>query len=136
MTLELAVEEFLSAGVSLVLVTGGDRGARAFTRSWTVSQRGFVVDTVDATGCGDAFCAGVILYFEKVGLRSFGELGSGQLIELLILAQAVGASAATAAGCVEGVAAETVESILADQGDAVRAATQVNPTQGGDDGSA
>ncbi len=136
LTLESAVEEFLRAGVRLVLVTGGHQGARAFTQRWTVTQPGFLVDTVDATGCGDAFCAGVILYFEKVGLASFGELEPGQLTELLILAQAVGASAATAAGCVEGVAAETVEAILADQGNAVRTATQINPTQGGDDESA
>lgn len=123
-TLEGAVDEFLHAGVDLVLVTGGARGARAFTGSWEVDQRGFEVDAIDATGCGDAFCAGVIAYLDEHEPPRLDDLDPDELTELLLHAQAVGASAATAVGCVEGVSAATTAVILAEQRDRVRHATQ------------
>ncbi|MDH3425855.1 MAG: PfkB family carbohydrate kinase [Acidimicrobiia bacterium] len=129
-TMEAAVEEFLDAGVKLVLVTDGEQGARAFTGSWEVAQSGFRVDSIDATGCGDAFCAGVLLFLDEHGLPPFGDLGPDELTELLISGQAVGASASTAVGCIEGVSAETTTAILAEQGNAVRQATQTNERQG------
>jgi sugar/nucleoside kinase (ribokinase family) len=120
-TLDEAVDVFIAAGVELVLVTGGERGARAYTSTHQVTQPGFRVDVVDATGCGDAFCAGAIGYLAQTGRPTAS--GVDGLAELLLRAQAAGASAATAVGCVEGVTAATVASILAEQGSTVRSQT-------------
>ncbi len=123
-TLEEAVDAFLGSGVSLVLVTGGEQGAEAFTKTRRVAQPGFRVDAVDATGCGDAFCAGVIGYLHEHEPPALEDLGADDLTELLLHAQAVGASAATAVGCVEGVSRDGVASILAGQSNTVRNATR------------
>ncbi len=123
-TLEEAVEVLLSAGVGLTLVTDGERGARAFTATQEITQSGFRVDAIDATGCGDAFCAGVIDYLEEYDLPRINQLRPDQLTEMLLHAQAVGASAATAVGCVAGVSAATVAAILAQQSESVRNTTQ------------
>jgi sugar/nucleoside kinase (ribokinase family) len=125
-TLQAAIEEFVGAGVRLVLVTDGEQGARAFTRGWEVTQRAFRVETIDATGCGDAFCAGVLRYLDDNDPLALDELGPGELTELLLYAQAVGASAATATGCVEGVSGETAQRIFAEQGEALRQTTRTN----------
>lgn len=113
--LDDAVDEFLDAGVSLVLVTGGGHGARARTQELDVSQEAFRVETVDATGCGDAFCAGVILHLEQAAVTNVAGLGADQLGLLLLDAQAAGAAAATAAGCTAGVRRTTRDAILAAQ---------------------
>ena len=123
-TLADAVDTFLAAGVQLVLVTAGARGAQAFTASRHVTQPGFAVTVVDVTGCGDAFCAGVIDFLHDHDGGGLDRLGTAQLAELLIRAQAVGASAATAVGCVDGVSRLMIDSILAEQGDTVRDQTR------------
>lgn len=120
-TLEEAVDVFIEGGVELVLVTSGERGAQAYTEVRQVTQPGFRVEVVDATGCGDAFCAGIIGHLAGIGGRA--ALGADELAELLLQAQAVGASAATAVGCVEGVTATGVASILSEQGSTVRSQT-------------
>ncbi len=122
-TLDEAVKVFLDAGVRLVLVTSGEQGAHAFAEGRRVSQAPFEVDTVDATGCGDAFCAGVVDYLREQPAPHLDGLGVDELTELLVRAQAVGASAATAVGCVGGVSASKVGSLLAEQGDSVRERT-------------
>jgi sugar/nucleoside kinase (ribokinase family) len=129
-TLEEAVDAFLSAGVKVVLVTGGEHGASGFTGRWQVSQEGFHVDTVDATGCGDAFCAGVILYLEEANPPELEDLEPQHLTELLISAQATGAAAATAAGCVAGVSSGARDQILAGQSEAILRTTQTTNRQG------
>jgi len=123
-TLDDAVGEFLSAGAQLVLVTDGPQGARAFTDDREVAQGGLRVDTIDVTGCGDAFCAGAIDVLDEHDSPPLGDLGPGRLAEILIRAQAVGESAATAIGCVEGVSAPMADGILAKQRCKVRQTTE------------
>lgn len=122
-TVDEAVERLLASGVGLVLLTEGDRGAGAFSPEWEVRQPAFVVDTVDPTGCGDAFCAGAIRFLGGRGHP--GGLDPDELKELLVEAQAVGASAATGVGCVEGVVAATVTEIMGAQGAEIRQGTGI-----------
>lgn len=129
-TIDAAVAEYLGAGVKLVLVTDGEHGARAFTHGWEIAQGGFRVEAIDTTGCGDAFCAGVIHHLDERGLSPLDDPGPDELTELLLYAQAVGASAATAIGCIEGVSAVTTGGILTDQGEAVRQTTRSTQRQG------
>ena len=126
-TLDAAVDQFIDAGAALVLVTGGEQGARAYTRDLEVSQEAFRVETVDATGCGDAFCAGVISYLEHTGIAAIADLSPAELGDLLVAAQATGAAAATAAGCTAGVHPETRDHILDTQQDKISDTTQTIP---------
>ena len=123
-TLEDAVEWFLGEGPRLVLITDGDGGATAYTSDWQVAQGPFDVDVVDATGCGDAFCAGVIEWFERVGIDDLRSLDPGRLGELLLHAQAAGATAASAAGCTAGVSGSLRDRIIERQGAKIMADTE------------
>ncbi|MDG5818804.1 carbohydrate kinase [Natronococcus sp. A-GB7] len=83
----------LEAGPSTVLATRGGEGALAVADEdapWagTASHPGYDADVVDTTGAGDAFVAGAI-----------ASLSDGDdLEEMLAFANAVGATATTAAG--------------------------------------
>ncbi len=124
-TVEDAAASLLDRGVKLVLVTAQERGASAFTQRFEVRQPPFSVEAVDATGCGDAFCAGVIRMLGERGHSRDLDLSADELVDLLAEAQAVGASAATAIGCVEGVSAEIVDHLLSSQAESVRDATKI-----------
>lgn len=120
-TIDEAVAGFISHGVELVLITSGEEGAAAFTRSHRITQPGFAVDVIDVTGSGDAFCAGFIH-----ALAGSGEhLDPETLPRMLRAAQATGAAAATAVGCVEGVSAELVDRLVAEQGARVLSETVI-----------
>jgi sugar/nucleoside kinase (ribokinase family) len=126
-TVEAAVTNLLERGPQMVLLTAGARGAQVRTTAHTVTQPGFDVDVADATGCGDAFCAGVIGWLTDHAptptRATLEEMTTDRLGELLAYAQAVGASAATKTGCVEGVSHQVVEGLRAAQGWRVLAAT-------------
>lgn len=123
--LDDAVESFLRAGVRLVLVTDGPRGARAYTSEWEVAQGRFELDVVDPTGCGDAFCAGSIEWLEGVGTEELDALTPEQLSDLLLLAQGSGATAASAAGCIAGVSESLRDRLIAEQGSRLTTQTTV-----------
>jgi sugar/nucleoside kinase (ribokinase family) len=128
-TSEEAVRSLLDRGSALVLLTAGGRGATGYTTTHRISQPGFAVDVVDVTGCGDAFCAGV-LHWMADEKRAVPPDDPDDIARLLLRAQAVGAAAATAVGCVEGVTAPLVRQLLASQGDALLAATETDPQAG------
>ena len=111
-----AVEEILRRGAKLVLLTKGPRGAELITEHIRIQQPSFQVQFVDATGAGDAFCAGVAYQLIEFNIfRDVHMAGEDRLIELLMMGQAVGSSATTAAGCVEGVSRDTVDKLLHEQ---------------------
>jgi sugar/nucleoside kinase (ribokinase family) len=120
-TIDEAVAVFAAHGIELLLITRGEKGAAAYTRSHRITQPGFSVDVVDVTGSGDAFCAGFIHALEGSGEY----LDPETLPRLLGAAQAAGAAAATAVGCVEGVSADLVDRLVAEQGDRVLGDTEI-----------
>ncbi len=125
-TIEEAVAGFFSHGVALVLITAGATGATAYTPTHRIMQEGFRVDVVDVTGCGDAFCAGFVHGLAASGdpLAAAG-FAPEEAARMLLTAQAVGASAATAVGCVEGVSSSLVHQIMTEQGDALLRHTDI-----------
>jgi len=129
---EEAVKEILKRGTKVVFLTKGGGGAELITQTVHITQPGFEVGFVDATGAGDAFCAGVV--HKLVELNNFEgihKLGHDKLIEILMVGQAVGASAATEAGCVEGVAKDKVEQIIKEQKEKVLNSTVVKSSSWG-----
>ena len=113
---EEALKEILRRGAKAIFLTKGGGGAELITQEFRISQPGFRVNTVDATGAGDAFCAGVVYkLIEFNRLDDIHKMSHDKLIEVLMMGQAVGASAVTEAGCVEGVAKDKVEQIMREQ---------------------
>ena len=123
---EEALKEILRRGAKAIFLTKGGEGAELITQEFRISQPGFRVNFVDATGAGDAFCAGVVYkLIEFNRLDDIHKMSHDKLIEILMMGQAVGASAATKAGCVEGVAKDKVDQIMREQGEKILKSTIV-----------
>lgn len=117
---EEALKEILRRGAKVVFLTKGGQGAELITQELRITQPGFRVNFVDATGAGDAFCAGVVYKLIELNrLDDIHKMSHDKLIEVLMMGQAVGASAATEAGCVEGVARDKVDQIMREQGEKI-----------------
>ena len=111
-TVQEAMYAFLDYGVDLVLITTGEGGAKLATAKTFITQPAFRVKTVDPTGCGDAFCAGIIKKFIDWGLPDISTLSLYQLDELLSFAQAVGGACATGIGSTTGISIAKVIEIM------------------------
>jgi len=113
---EEAIREILEQGAKVIFLTKGGEGAELITQEFHIAQPRFEVEFIDATGAGDAFCAGIVhKLIELNEFRDVHSLSEDKLVEILMMGQAVGASATTAAGCVEGVSSDTVEQLLREQ---------------------
>ena len=100
----------------IIFITFGENGACLFAKNRGSSAPSFKIKAIDPTGCGDAFCAGIIYeMIEWEIYKDIHKLPANKLREMLIYAQAAGASAATAAGCTEGVSKKKVKEILEDK---------------------
>ncbi|PZO76027.1 MAG: carbohydrate kinase [Mesorhizobium amorphae] len=69
-TPEEIARRWLESGPSLVIVTGGAKGATAFTRDFSVSVSPPTVTVVDTVGAGDTFNAGVLAALFEAGALS------------------------------------------------------------------
>jgi len=123
---EEAIEEILAQGAKVIFLTKGMDGAELITKEFRIVQPRFEVEFVDATGAGDAFCAGVV--YKLIELNRFEdirELSEDKLAEILMMGQAVGASATTAVGCVGGVSKDKVEELLVEQRERILSSTTI-----------
>lgn len=108
-------QELLAYGPSLCVVTLGSEGSyfRAAQGGETVAP--FRVRTVDATGCGDAFVAGLLWQLVSGG-DWHAQLEVSRLREVLRYANAVGALTSTRQGAIPALpTAEMVDEFLAGQ---------------------
>ncbi len=113
-----AADALAQQGVKLVMVTMGSRGLIASTGEAKLRVPAFNVDTLDTTGAGDAFCAGVISSI----LESETLLPSSQreLTETLLRGAAAGAACVTATGATTAVTMVNVQKLIAEQADELR----------------
>lgn len=77
-----AAREWLAAGVSLVVVTNGSRGAEGFTARDAVGVRAQAVEVVDTVGAGDTFQAALLCWLSEQELlspRAMSELTAPQV---------------------------------------------------------
>ncbi len=107
-----------------MLLTKEGEGAEIVTARHRVAQGAFDIRFVEPSGCGDAFCAGIVYSLMRAGQR-IGSMDAEGLAEALLWGQALGASAATEVGCVAGVTQAKVQSLLADQQQRVLGTTKV-----------
>jgi fructokinase len=92
--LEDASKALLDQGPSLCVVTLGPAGSYFQTAAGGEHVPPFRVQTVDATGCGDAFVAGLLSQLVRVtgrGADRFLRLGVAGMCDILRYANAVGA---------------------------------------------
>jgi fructokinase len=103
----------LGRGVRLVVVTNGPEGSYFNDGRAKGFVPAFRVDTVDATGCGDAFVAGLLAGLLERGCDLEGLTGA-DLQAILRFANAVGALTATRKGVIPALPRrEAVEAFLA-----------------------
>lgn len=110
-----ASKALLDQGVGSMFITRGPKGAEYRTKDMKVSQPPFVVDSVDQTGCGDAFTAG-ITYKILQEKKNPTELDPDELSAVLAYGQATGAIAATEGGATTAVSKENVNNLMESQG--------------------
>ena len=91
------------SGARVAVITRGQQGLYADDGHHTVEMGVFQVPLVDPSGCGDCFTAGLIAALRR----------GWDITHVLEFASAVGALAATALGCTDGVPSfDTVERFL------------------------
>jgi len=111
-----ALKELVNVSPKLLTITLGSRGLIALTKEGKLMiQPSFNITPKDPTGAGDAFCAGMLTFMELRRLNIM-DLSDNDLKELLLFAQASGASATLAAGATTAVSKEVVEELIEDQG--------------------
>jgi fructokinase len=113
--LESGSEALLQAGPSLCVVTLGPKGSYFRTASGGEYIAPFRVDTVDATGCGDAFVAGLLCQLVATGGWR-DQLSAERMRQVLRYANAVGALTALIQGVIPALpTAQQVEAFLGRQ---------------------
>jgi len=125
-TEEDAVKVLLKKGIKIVLITNGEKGAKLFTKNMEITQNPFKINVIDPTGAGDAFCSGFITKYLQNGFKNVDDVDSKKASEILLYAQAAGASAASDVGCSTGVSKEKVEKLIAEQGNTILKNTKIN----------
>jgi fructokinase len=113
--LEAGTAALLELGPGLCVVTLGPQGSFFKTRAASGSIPAFPVHTVDATGCGDAFIAGLLTRLLAAGGKA-GEMRPEALRQALRYANAVGALTAQTQGVIPALPrAAQVEAFFANQ---------------------
>jgi fructokinase len=108
-------EELLGLGPSLVVVTLGPDGSMFRSADGGEHVPAFRVDTVDATGCGDAFVAGLLCQL-VVGAEWRQQLTVSRMREILRYANGVGALTSLTQGVIPALPTTAqVEAFLARQ---------------------
>lgn len=111
----VALQTLLALGPTLCLLTRGKEGSYAQTAVQAITVPAFPVTTVDATGCGDAFIAGMLFQLTQVAdWRS--QLEPDRLFTILRFANAVGALTAQTQGVIPALpTAAQVQTFLTHQ---------------------
>lgn len=73
---ETVARNWIADGVSIVVLTMGEDGARAITQTVDATVPGQIVEVVDTVGAGDTFNAGFLASLRAAGVLSKSQLGS------------------------------------------------------------
>ena len=124
---EEALPYFIDRGVQLPIITDGPNGLHAGTSRSSIQMPSFQVTQVDSTGAGDALCASLAYQTTKLKIKpsDLSHLSNESITEILLHAQAAGASCVTATGATTAVTPEKIKTLLATQGERVLEQTVV-----------
>jgi sugar/nucleoside kinase (ribokinase family) len=106
------IDYLVDKGIKLVLISDGGEGVTAGLGDIRVFMPAFSVPHEDATGTGDALCAGIInaIIGKSVGLGQIHD--PDLLVDLLLSGQATGAACVTGVGATTNVRPEIIERIM------------------------
>jgi fructokinase len=113
-----AVGGLLDLGITLPIVSQGGEGLLLGYKGHCYSVSAFRVVSVDQTGAGDAFTAGVVKKLLALqGMSLAGKLGEtdDDLFDAVLLGAAAGAVCVTALGCTPAVDRASVSDLLESQ---------------------
>ncbi|MGQ9782139.1 MAG: carbohydrate kinase family protein [Nitrososphaeria archaeon] len=111
--------ETLSKDTKLTVVTSGEYGLLAKVKDRKIIMPAFKVPTVDPSGAGDAFCAGIIYRLIRILYRKrqeIHEISNEALLQILLEGAASGAVCVTGIGTTTAVTREKVDELLEEQG--------------------
>jgi len=123
----LAADMLIDGGVGLIAITSGSRGLTAATEDTKLQMPAFKVDSLDPTGAGDAFCAGVIhgLLSESMKRKYLPTAPQEVLKRILLEGAAAGAMCVTAAGATKAVTRDLVDKLVREQGEDIMKAVKI-----------
>jgi fructokinase len=70
------VKDWLALGASVVIVTRGGEGAKAYTKRFAVTTAPVVVKVADTVGAGDTFTAGTLTSLVRQGIYSKSDIAA------------------------------------------------------------
>ena len=120
--LKEAMETFMKEGVNLAVITMGEHGLVAKTKKFRLTMPAFKVPTIDPTGAGDAFCAGMVYRLVQMMRHKKLEMLKmpiGDLTSVLLEGEAAGAACVTDVGTITAVTRENVDKLLKEQGSTI-----------------
>lgn len=104
----------LGLGPSLCVVTLGAAGSAFRIRAGFDRVASFAVETVDATGCGDAFVAGLLARLVRIG-PTWAQQVPQAMVRNLLYANAVGALTAQTQGAIPALPTAEAVDVFLDQ---------------------
>ncbi len=109
---EAMIDYLIEKGIKLALISDGGNGVTAGIDDLRVFMPAFAVTHEDATGTGDALCAGIIntIMGKGVGLDQIHD--PDLLVDLLLAGQATGAACVTGVGATTNVRPDIIEGIM------------------------
>lgn len=106
------IDYLIEKGIRLAIISDGEEGVTAGIDDIRVFMPAFAVPQEDATGTGDALCAGIInaIIGKSVGFDQIHD--PSLLVDLLLAGQAAGAACVTGVGATTNVIPEIIERIM------------------------
>lgn len=100
--------------IKMILVSMGRDGSRCYQKGRSVTVKPFLQDkTIETTGAGDTFCAGVLHYVLKQGLRDYSE---DEMKDMLTFANAAASIITTRKGALRVMPSkEEVEALISER---------------------
>ncbi len=116
-----AARKLRRGGANTIIVTRGPSGLVALLDEVEIVMPGFKVEEVDATGAGDALCAGLI--HSLMEARDPSRASEDEFMRALLEGQAAGAACVISPGATTAVNSRIVEALLTEQGEAILGAS-------------
>lgn len=100
--------------IKMILVSMGRDGSRCYQKGRSVTVKPFLQEkTIETTGAGDTFCAGVLHYVLKQGLRDYSE---NEMKDMLTFANAAASIITTRKGALRVMPSkEEVEALISER---------------------